>query len=343
MPVNKTDVNNSISPVCLSFDSGGSSSRAILFNDEGFLGYGESGGTNIIFTSFEDCRQNIINCLEQAIANIPIPIIDTLYAVMVGPHDILEEELTKRVTVKSIQFFPEGYACLVSGAMKTSGIVALSGTGSTSYYIKDKDNIATIGGFGSILGDIGSGVWIGQQALRKAIIYGEGYGESTIFLEMILEKWNIRNYRGLIDAVYGTPAPFRKVASAVPIVAEAALKDDDMCRSLFIEAGISIAEQTLALIKKSDPIMQDMICTCNGGTWKAHPLMYESFCRAMKTGAPDIVVQKPLFDPVMAGVITQMHIAGNSYVQEIINDNDSKPDKMIDLITEKYKQFRVNW
>ena len=331
MTANNQNSYTSELPVYLSFDGGGSYGRAILFNDEGLLGYGESGGTNTNFSSLEDCRRNIAQCLDQALKNPAHRVIDMLYAVVIGPGSVLEEEIMKRAILKDSRFISEGYACLISGIGRSPGIVALSGTGSVSYYINNENNITNIGGAGSILGDYGSGFWIGQQALRKTIEYGEGRGESTIFLEMILQEWNIRSFKGIISTVHGMEAPFRKVASVVPLAAEAASKGDHVCQTIFKEAGRHMAEQTLTLIKKTKPEIHDKICVCCGGTWKANPIMYESFVQIMTKDSPNVQVKKPSFDPVMAGVIIR------------VLEHNKNLNFSTDPMFESYNDFRSNW
>lgn len=103
--------------------------------------------------------------------------------------------------------------------MRATGLVAMARTGSDVFYLSPDGRHTTIGGFGAILGDDGSGVWIGQQALRKAIAYEEGWGEQTAFLPLLREAWNLRQRDDIIERVHGEPAPYRKVASVLPLLA----------------------------------------------------------------------------------------------------------------------------
>lgn len=319
--------------MCISFDGGGTKSTAILFDENGPIRSGQSGGTNTNFTTREDCRSNIGACLDQALRGLSDPVIDTLYAVIVGPRAILEEELRLRATVKNIVYFGEGQAGILAGALRVSGLVAMSGTGSDAFYTSPDGRQSVVGAFGSILGDDGSGVWIGQHALRKAIAYSEGWGEPTIFRDLIFEKWNLQRAFDMVRIVHGEAAPFRKVASVVPWVAEAARMGDGVCLSLFEQAGQLMAAQMLALIRREEIAESARLCVCCGGAWKAHPLMYESFSKAMNADAPQIEVKKPLFEHVMAGVVHHA-LSSRANADEVALQND---------LERRYEHYRITW
>jgi len=317
----------------LCFDGVGTTTRAILFNERGPIGYGQSGGTNTNFTTLEDCRGNIAACLSEALRGVSNPVIETLYAMIVGPGEILKEELCRRAEVANIRFLGEGEAGILAGALRTSGLVAMSGTGSDAFYVATDGHRAVVGAYGAILGDDGSGTWIGQAALRKAIAYGEGWGEATIFRAMIFKAWGIQEPFDIVRYIHDTPSPFRTVASAVPVIAEAARRGDRVCLELFSEAGRLMAAQMLALIRRERPPEDERICVCCGGTWKAHPRMYESFVEQMRIFAPDVPVQKPAFEHVMAGVV----------INEMAAKPELSPDALRVRLAERYAPYRITW
>jgi N-acetylglucosamine kinase-like BadF-type ATPase len=317
----------------LSFDGGGTTTRAILFDEHGPLGYGQSGGTNTNFTSLEDCRGNIIDCLEQALSGFSNVVLECVFAVIVGPVSILEEELRLRSEFGEMIIIGEGKAGLLAGALRESGLVAMSGTGSDAFYVAVDGRCAVVGAYGSILGDDGSGAWIGQRAIRNAIAYGEGWGEPTIFRDMIYDKWYLAKPFDIVEHVYGAVAPYRLIASSVPVVAEAAKMGDAFCLNLFAEAGRLMAVQMLALIKREDPSEPERLCVCCGGTWKAHPLMYETFEREMRMGAPDVAVKKPAFEHVMAGVVAREMRERANIDAEILYGE----------LARRYESYKITW
>jgi hypothetical protein len=94
--------------IILSVDGGGSKINAILFDDKfRLLGAGKSGGVNTNSTTLEDCRNNVADCLNQVFRERPPAAIDRLYAVFVGPINVLFEEVEKLTTVRKL-FFQAG-------------------------------------------------------------------------------------------------------------------------------------------------------------------------------------------------------------------------------------------
>ena len=320
-------------PFYLSFDGGGSKCCAIFYDDRGPLGYGYAGGTNTNFTSMEDCRGNIERCLDQALDGYPNPNISLVHVTLVGPGQALAEALASRAEIGRLNHIGEGLAGLLAGALRQSGMVALSGTGSDAFCVSPAGEYDMVGGLGSILGDQGSGVWIGQNALRAALAFQEGFGEKTMLLPLLHEAWGTTDKWELVHSVYGEKAPFRKVASFVPVAAKAARLGDPISLALFEQAGQLMAEQTLALARRVSIPKEERFCVCAGGTWKAHPAMYQAFSKRMAGEAPDINIKKPLFEPVMAGVIAKTLHEG-----PFITENQIKQKLLI-----PYQQFLIQW
>lgn len=317
----------------LAFDGGGTKSQALLFDDDGPIGSGKSGGTNTTFSSREECRANIEECLDEALCGVEAPVIDTVYAVIVGPFELLEVALRQRAAVGRFEHMGEGQAGVLAGLLLPWGLVAISGTGSGVCGVSPEGDAHRAGGYGYLLGDEGSGTWIGQQALRKAIAYGDGWGEPTIFREMIYERWGLSESTDIISAVHGTVAPFRKVASCVPIVAEAARLGDKAALAVFEEAGRLIAAQMLAFIGRIGSVLSTAQCTCCGGVWKAHPRMYEVFVEEMAKGAPEIAVVKPVFEHVMAGIVLHRMRA----------QPGESPQMLREALQGPYASYRITW
>lgn len=317
----------------LSFDGGGSKSCAILFDENGPLGYGRSGGTNTSSAPIEDVRGNIVACLDEALAGHPGVTLEAAYTVIVGPEDVLHEEIERRAPLRRCVRIGEARAGVLAGALVPNGLVAQAGTGSDAFYCGADGRRSVVGAAGPILGDDGGGAWIGQQAIRRGLAYEEGWGEPTSFFPLLLSRWGLGHKHDLIQRVYGSKTPFRLVASAVPVVAEAARAGDAMALSLFEEAGDLMAVQMIALLRREGLLDADEICVCCGGCWKAHPAMHQSFARTLRATAPSLRVVKPLFDPVMAGVVLSLIERAPGLSTEV----------MLALLAGPYDAHRIRW
>lgn len=320
-------------PCYLSFDGGGSKSCAILFDEEGPLGYGRSGGTNTTSAPVEDCRRNIAECLNQAFAGRRDAALAAVYCAIVGPQSILIEEIGKRARVERVKPLGEALSGVLSGMLKQTGLVAQAGTGSDAFYCGPCGRRGCVGAAGPILGDDGGGAWLAQQAMRKGIAYEDDWGEPTLFLSLLYERWQLKDRWDLVRTIHQCPTPFRKVASALPVVAEAARSGDRMALELFREAGRLMALQMLALLRREGLLETEETCVCSGGCWKAHPAMYETFRQVLREAAPRIRVQKPAFEPVMAGIVSR----------QLERDPEASPELLLDRLAGPYASFRIEW
>ena len=292
----------------LAVDGGGTKLSAVLF-DEDFqlLGTGMSGGVNMNHTSLEDIRANVVDCLGKVFGDETPPLIDKLYVVFVGPVKILYEELDKITTVNEVIPLSESIAGLLAGAIKEEGILAIAGTGSDVFYVrKDKTLNSVVGAWGPILGDQGSGTWIGQKALRSVVAGIEGWGEPTLLYDLIKREWKFEKDFDMVNIIHRNVAPMRKVGSITPLVGEAANKGDSVALRILREAGEIMAVQADCLIRRQGLPEEYRKVVCCGGAWKSHPSMFEVFHDRLQEIYPGMPVEKPWFEHVIAGAAKEM-------------------------------------
>src|SRR5437588_9656683 len=106
---------------------------------------------------------------------------------------------------------------LVAGAQDAPGIVIVSGTGSIAYGRNANGEAARAGGWGHMIGDEGSGYWIGREALTAVMRAGDGRGPATRLTREILAHFNVDDESRLPRIVYDRDAPRASVAALGPI------------------------------------------------------------------------------------------------------------------------------
>lgn len=320
----------------ITLDAGGSKCNAIMFDDElNILGRGLSGGVNTTQTSPEDSRANMVKCLEQLFKDVCPSEIEHIYLSFVGPVDVLMEELGKRTHVKEKIMLGEPKAGLLAGALRSEGMLAIAGTGSDVFYItgeRDPGRRDVVGAYGPIVGDQGSGTWIGLQALRAAVSGFEGWTPATCLTQLIMDEWQIDGVWGMVNRVHSSVAPFRTVASLAPLVGRAARQGDEVALGIIKGAGDVMAEQALCLMRRIGEIPPGhRNMTACGGAWKAHPLMFDTFRARINAVHPDIDVQKPCFEHVMAGPV------------KLLLERGMDSDAARELLKEKFSDYVIRW
>ena len=287
----------------LSADGGGTKLVTLLFDDQlRLVSSGRAAGTNATFRPPEDVRADMELAIDACLGAAP-PAIEHARCTIVGPTDEFIACLRRKTDVRAVSSPSEGALALAAGAGVPYGVLALSGTGSDVFLVQP-GIFDTIGGWGTIFGDEGSGYDIGVSALRAAIYAEDGRGEPTMLLPMIYEEWRLQKLWGMVPLVYGSSDSRRLVASVARLVSRAAAAGDPVALSLYQTAAHQMAHMTICLLQRHGGCFEGPIVV-SGGVWKGSPYMFECFRREVSAVFPDAEVLMPVFEPVVGGVVLQ--------------------------------------
>ena len=137
------------------------------------------------------------------------------------------------------------------------GILVIAGTGSNVIGRAPDGTLHGAGGWGPVLGDEGSGFWIGLEAIRAALRaqdrIGVG-GPPTCLLREIEAHWNLASLGELvavanqrIHAPGTTPPDF---AALAPVVARCAEQGDALAAGILSRAGEELADLVTLVFHK---------------------------------------------------------------------------------------------
>src|SRR4029079_10955142 len=136
-------------------------------------------------------------------------------------------ELMKRIGYKArILVVNDALIALEAGAPEQPGVVVIAGTGSIAYGRNDRNQAARAGGWGYMLGDEGSGYWIGRAALRAVLRESDRRGPATQLTPLLLNYYGVARAQDLIHQVYHNtlrPAAIASIAQC----AQGAFSDGD--------------------------------------------------------------------------------------------------------------------
>jgi len=206
----------------LAIDVGGSTSRATLVDRAGnCLGQGRNRGGNPGSNPPELAAAAIIAAVEAAVADAALPGLDIEAALiaMAGPRvhvaqAKLEEAFTRLGLSGPLIFTGDLHAMLASVTASTSGYCVVCGTGAGAARLRDGEIDRVIDAAGYLLGDAGSGYWLGHEAVRAVTADLEGRGGKTALTPAVLDHLGIEMstargadsrpvpLRFLIDSIY---------------------------------------------------------------------------------------------------------------------------------------------
>lgn len=182
--------------IALAVDAGGTSTRAVVVGDNGTcLGYGRSGGGNPLSVGMDAAATAAAESAAAALelARIPASVVDCwLVAAAGGVLDAEAGAFREPMRRLGIDVPPvfcgDALATFCSGTWQPDGYVLVAGTGAIAHRVEHRRVTATADGLGWLLGDDGSGFWIGREVVRAALAAVDGRGPATRLADLLREK-----------------------------------------------------------------------------------------------------------------------------------------------------------
>src|SRR3954465_5351429 len=158
----------------LGIEAGGTKTVCQLADCHGaVLAEARRGGANLQAAGELEVEKVLHEVMEEALAdNDVIPGAICLCSAGVDrPDDArIVRAIMKRIGYKAkCLVVNDALIALEAGAPGQPGVVVIAGTGSISYGRNERNHAARAGGWGYVLGDEGSGYWIGRAALRAVL------------------------------------------------------------------------------------------------------------------------------------------------------------------------------
>ncbi len=260
-------------------DGGGTKTEAVLFSEVGkIISYGKSGSGNALLSTENIASSNVKQAIDEAlekggiqfsqveICNLFIPgfkaCVDTLYN-QIGIECKICSEIDGLI-----------YSCHNGG----NGIVVLSGTGSFCFSYIDGE-ICSVGGWGHLFGDEGSGYYIGMKALQTAAKMFDMNIENK-FTNMVNRAYGVSAFKDVTKKVYGVANSREVIASLCEDVCKLAKAGDKYALSIVDEAMGECAKMAVDCYNKSKMSGKAEVAL-SGGVSSAGEVVLDSFKRKL--------------------------------------------------------------
>lgn len=237
-------------------DAGGTATKCILLNQVGqVLAESQAGPANYQVVGLKNAILEINIALEQACVEAQIEHVDILGIGMAGAGSEIDRqkiraELLPLEKVPSCYLTDDGEIAVLGAHAGKSGLVTIAGTGSIVYGVGPDGSKRRGGGWGPLLGDEGSGFWIGISALKAIIKAVEKRGPQTVLTDKIVTYLQLDNLRQLVPLVYQERLPRKEIASLAPLTIEAMEEGDEVARCI-IDYGIDELVSTVQSVEKN--------------------------------------------------------------------------------------------
>ena len=315
----------------IAFDGGGSKLQGILFDETGrVLNTGLSGGINSNVHSLDAVQQHVEDCVAQLFAGLENPPAEIEGLISSQYTSEYRTEVERYAPCRDLLGGGEGLLGVLACGV-ANGLCALAGTGSDVFLIRNGKNVDTIGGWGYLLGDDGSGVWIGVHAARELARATGGMVPKSLMTDMLEEAFQIHSSGDLIREVYGRKeSPAFYLGSFCKVVQQAAELGDATAIRILRESGEALARQAELLIEKHN--LGSTLPMCLTGSVLRHcRAMREGFSAYLRKRYPELKIIRPKFEPVVGAVILGLLHSGKTL-----------DEALLEMLSESCKVFRID-
>lgn len=290
-------------------DGGGSKTEAVIVDTEvmEIIGYGVSGPSNYHNVGLDNAVVNIMDSIVKALKNctFDIEVLDSLCISLAGldtKYDLryVRNRLESLNLSRKIIIEHDAHEALMAGSYGKPGISVIAGTGSIAYGW-DGRNRYIVGDHGWLLGDQGSGFWIGYRALQVAVKMLDGRLPKGLLADLVLKHFDAKDKEELSYRIYQKGFCVEMIASLTPLVEKAYLAGDQIAKKILEEAAFELAEAVKAVAKKVN-IPGKIHVYYTGGVFNIS-IVRKEFENILLRDIPSIIVKKLKYRPVLGSLV----------------------------------------
>lgn len=298
--------------VVVGVDGGGTKTRALLVGFDGtVLAEASGGASNVqkkgVAGSAEVIFDLVGKCIEksgsshQAVAHVVVG------AAGAG-RPSTRSELTSAIStlaqkqktpLSQITVETDARIALEAASPGKPVIALIAGTGSIALYRTDDGSIQRAGGWGSLIGDEGSGYAIARDACAAVMKAFDGRSEKTLLTEKAKEHFGITDLEDLVPKIHSEKTELAPFAEKV---FEAVAGRDRVAKQILIHAASELVECVRILTLAHPPKHKLPVCPMGGLLENENE--YSKLVREkLSATLPQIVVQKPKFPAAFGAAI----------------------------------------
>ncbi|MFG1923151.1 N-acetylglucosamine kinase [Cryptosporangium sp. NPDC048952] len=213
-------------------DAGGTSSQAVLATVDGvILGRGRAGPGNPLTAGAGAAAAQVALAVRDALGEHPGALVGAATLGIAGPATVrpFGSALAALGVAGRVAVVGDVVTAFAAGSPAPSGSVLVAGTGAIAAAVRADTVVRTVDGLGWLLGDEGSGRWLGLQAVRVAVRHW-----STPFAAEVAARAGVATSDELVR--WAQALPLSEITDLAPLVCAAARASDRFAASIVREA-----------------------------------------------------------------------------------------------------------
>lgn len=275
----------------LGIDAGGTKTVCLLADGDGrVLAEARGGGANLQAVGELQVEKVLHQVMEEAIGDRDVR--PAAICLGIAGVDRPQDAEAVRGIMRRLGFktrtlvVNDALVALTAGAEEGPGVVIIAGTGSIAYGRNGAGGAARAGGWGYLLGDEGSGFWIGRSALSAIVRQADGRGPATRLTTLVLEKLHLSNPGELIHEVYYRDLHRHSVAALASLVQRAADEGDAVAADILQRASGELVAAAASVTSRLEMRGDAFPTFLAGGIFKVVPWLIADVTSRLSEVAP---------------------------------------------------------
>jgi glucosamine kinase len=190
-----------------------------------------------------------------------------------------------------------------------AGIAVISGTGSNVFGVGAGGRCWRAGGWGHVLGDEGSGYWIGLKAISAVLHDRDGSGPPTPLSDAALDFFGVDSVEALVSLVYGKPLSKSEIAAFAVRAAADAEQGDAVATAIYGQGAAELCAQIAAVIAHAG-LEGAFPVGLVGSAFKAGEVFVGPLREQIASLAPQAQVSVVELAPVAGALMLALEVAG---------------------------------
>ncbi|WP_329565484.1 N-acetylglucosamine kinase [Kitasatospora sp. NBC_01266] len=244
-----------MNPLFLGLDAGGSWTRAVVLDAAGQeLGRATTAGANPTARGVAAAVDSLASAALPALRGLAADAVAGCVVGLAGLRTLADraafaERCRTAFAIEArVRLLPDAVTAFAAGTEQRAGTVLIAGTGASCCQVSECRVVRAGGGLGWLLGDEGSGFWLGREALRHA--HAEPGGPLGA---AVLRHCGAAGPDELLPWAYDGPP--RRLAELAPLVSAAAEAGDRAALAIAEAAAGHLARLVRATASATGPLV----------------------------------------------------------------------------------------
>jgi N-acetylglucosamine kinase-like BadF-type ATPase len=190
-----------------------------------------------------------------------------------------------------------------------AAVAAIAGTGSNVFGVGPGERSWRTGGWGHLLGDEGSGYWLGSESIRAALRDRDGSGPPTRLGEVASAFFGVSDIEAVVTLVYSKPLTKSEIAALAVETGKLADDGDEVARAIYEHGAELLGSQIVTVIEQTG-LTGAFPVGLIGSAYRAGEVFIGPLRRRVGESAPDALITRVEMAPVGGSLTLAAQAAG---------------------------------